>query len=372
MTELLWTGGFDSTFRICQLAREADADVQPYYLKMPRPGWEEEMKTIPLLWDLLQKHRKRRAVIRPVIYIEKADLPIPPDIEAAWQKFRDPPYELGGQYRRIAVFARSHKGVEIGQERYYKKLGHLRKLLLERGHMKLTKDQVGYFTPDDCDPAVWTLFGNLRLPICELHEPQMAKLIHKWGFEDVMEHVWFCYTPVNGKPCGLCVPCLTKHKNGMYKVLTPEAIQRANIYKRLEKDKRNEGLPEGKKLHRLFVQFFLALRDAGQPCDVNSIARVMSKPENYRLVERVRPPVNGEADTTREALEAHARGELLPVLDMYRRVLQASGFERKVLPEETQRLEEKIREIEGQIALHDMLFRNERTACAASRPKTVL
>ena len=275
MTELLWTGGWDSTFRLCQLAREADAVVQPYYLKMPRPGWEEEIKTIPLLWEMLQKHPKRRATILPVNYVERDDLPIPPDIEDAWQQFRMPPYELGGQYRRIAVFARSHPGVELGQERYYKKLGHLRKLLLEKGHMKLTKDQVGYFTEKDCDPYVWLLFGNLRLPICELHEPQMAKLIHRWGFEDVMDHVWFCYTPVDGQPCGLCLPCLTKHKNGMYRLLNGPAIQRAAVYRQLERDPRNAQQPEGQKLHQRFVRAFQVMRDSGLSCDVNSIVKAL-------------------------------------------------------------------------------------------------
>ena len=275
MTELLWTGGWDSTFRLCQLARMEGVEVQPYYLTLPRPGYEEELKRIPLLWDLLQKHPKRRATILPVKYIDRDDLPIPPEIEEAWQKFRDAPYELGGQYRRIAVFARSHPGIELGQERYYKKLGHLRKLLIEKGHMRLTPDQTGYFVKEDCDPDVWLLFGNLRLPICELHEPQMAKMVHRWGFDDVMSHVWFCYTPVNGEPCGLCVPCLTKHKNGMYKLLNGEAIQRAAVYRQLERDPRNAGLRDGDKLHQRFVRAFQVMRDSGLPCDVNSIVKAL-------------------------------------------------------------------------------------------------
>ena len=346
--ELLWSGGWDSTFRLCQLARESDVDVQPYYLKLPRSGWEEELKTIPRIWELLQKHPKRRAQIRPVIYIEKDDLPIPDDIEASWQRFRGEPYELGGQYRRIAVFARKHPGIELGQERYYKKLGHLRKLLLEKGHMKLTKDQVGYFDKNDCDPDVYNLFGNLSLPICEMHEPQMAKLIHRWGFEDIMDHVWFCYTPVNGEPCGLCVPCLTKHKNGMYKLLPAAAIQRASVYKRLQADKRNNALPEGRKLHQLFANVFKMLRDMNMPCDVQSILLQMQKPESIQIM-----PLPS-CQNIKNSCEAKAENpqhiaQLEQVLEMYRDALAVSGFEQKVLPEEIERLESKIKEVEAKV-----------------------
>ena len=346
MTELLWTGGFDSTFRLCQLAREADVEIQPYYLKLPRPGWEMELKTISLIWNLLQKHPKRRAVIDPVIYVDLEELTVPPEIKAAWIKFRDPPYELGAQYQYIAVFARKHPGIEIGQERYYKKLGHLRKLLLEKGHMKLSHDQVGYFAQNDCDPAIWDLFGNLRLPICELHEPQMAKMIHRWGFEDIMSHVWFCYTPVNGEPCGMCVPCLTKHKNGMYKVLPPEAIARANLYKRLEKDKRNDKLPEGKKLHQILANVFKSLNALGMPCDARSIMREMQKYDNIFL-GNIQP--SDELLVPREAIEAYKHGHLQQVLDMYHRALDASGLEKLILPTEAYRLKKKIQELQDLI-----------------------
>lgn len=43
----------------------------------------------------------------------------------------------------------------------------------------------------------------------------MLKIIRKWGYEDVMKHIWFCHAPINGKPCGFCHPCEVKMESSM-------------------------------------------------------------------------------------------------------------------------------------------------------------
>ena len=274
MTELLWTGGWDSTFRLCQLARK-ECDVQPYYLILNRPCVEEEQNAISTILPLLRSKRGVRANIRDVQFIDYRDVAIPDDIQSAWEQFKGPPFALGGQYRFLSVFAREHPGIELGQERYWKKIGHLRSLLLEKGHMRVSSEGTGYFVKEDCDPAVWTLFGNMRMPISEMHEREMALLIRRWGYQDVMDHVWFCYTPVDVKPCGLCEPCLTKHKNGMDRLLGTEAIRRATLYNYLKKLPVNATLPDELKLHHKFKGIFNILRSLGMPCDADSLANML-------------------------------------------------------------------------------------------------
>ena len=35
------------------------------------------------------------------------------------------------------------------------------------------------------------------------------------GFYDIMLETWFCYNPINGKPCGICNPCKYTIEEGM-------------------------------------------------------------------------------------------------------------------------------------------------------------
>lgn len=35
------------------------------------------------------------------------------------------------------------------------------------------------------------------------------------GFEEALKKTWFCFTPINDKPCGSCNPCLTAIADGM-------------------------------------------------------------------------------------------------------------------------------------------------------------
>ena len=50
-----------------------------------------------------------------------------------------------------------------------------------------------------------------------------------------MSHIWFCHTPINDKPCGLCNPCNTKFDSQMFFMLPPEAIKRCKRMKKIRK-----------------------------------------------------------------------------------------------------------------------------------------
>jgi len=46
------------------------------------------------------------------------------------------------------------------------------------------------------------------------------------GWLDIMELSWFCHTPIDGKPCGLCGPCDDAMNTGMEWHLSEEAKKR--------------------------------------------------------------------------------------------------------------------------------------------------
>lgn len=54
MKYVLWTGGWDSTFRVADAVINKKADVQPYYvLDEDRGSWEMELETMNKLTSML-------------------------------------------------------------------------------------------------------------------------------------------------------------------------------------------------------------------------------------------------------------------------------------------------------------------------------
>ena len=52
---------------------------------------------------------------------------------------------------------------------------------------------------------------------------------------DIMENIWFCHTPIDGKPCGLCNPCKTKMESNMEFLLPKKSQKRYRHMSMIEK-----------------------------------------------------------------------------------------------------------------------------------------
>jgi 7-cyano-7-deazaguanine synthase len=46
-----------------------------------------------------------------------------------------------------------------------------------------------------------------------------------------MQNIWFCHTPIKGKPCGLCHPCDVKMESDMLFLLPEKAQKRYKIHR---------------------------------------------------------------------------------------------------------------------------------------------
>ena len=79
---LFWTGGFDSTFRLCQALIDENKIVQPYYLtgkiddcrscKLERKNKEFEINTMKKIIDFLrEKYPKKIQNLRDIKYINE-------------------------------------------------------------------------------------------------------------------------------------------------------------------------------------------------------------------------------------------------------------------------------------------------------------
>ena len=239
--EVLWSGGYDSTFMLCLLAKTKNVTIQPYYLDIHRYIRNEEKRAIKEIFAILKKKKDLKAKILPVKIVKEEYTQPSNEVIEAWKKYRDEPYKIGGQQVRIAEFSKTHHGICWGQERYLETPGHMTQLLLDKGNWKFTEDWVGYFDKKDCDADVYTLFGHLVAPVAKYTELMMWEKIKEWGYEDVFQHIRFCYYPVDGKSCGMCVPCQVKLRQKMNFLFTNKAIEDGKVMQRLklQEEKRN-------------------------------------------------------------------------------------------------------------------------------------
>ena len=227
--KLLWTGGWDSTYRLVELSR-MDVTVQPIYgCDGKRDSMEIEKQTMEKILAALQSHPGTRAHLLPIVYVSLDTIPENPEITQAYQTLKGLT-GLGGQYEWLARLAREHPGLELCLENM--PYGGGSGSILKYGRVK-TEDGVTALDPEQSSPECAAVFGNFRLPIFHITEQEMLANIRAWGYEDIMAMIWFCHRPIHGKPCGMCRPCQQKMEGRMEFLLPPEGRRRYAVHRRI-------------------------------------------------------------------------------------------------------------------------------------------
>lgn len=230
---LLWTGGIDSTFRLCQLARQK-VEVQPVYIIHPgRKSAEKEMETQQHILRLLKKHKNVKARIRPVQIFRAEEIPENEGIRLAYNTLRET-YKFGGQYEWLARFAFCMPGVELCMEKYSSRPGDLNKMWDTLSVME--KDAFGryFIVKEKSDSAVSLVWGNYSYPILDYKEQDMFQLVKEWGMQDVFDLIWFC-AQNRKEPCGCCFTCRQKMRKGLDHLFSDRARRRYLVYQLLDK-----------------------------------------------------------------------------------------------------------------------------------------
>lgn len=227
VVEILWTGGWDSTFRVVELSRMEGVILQPIYVEDKKRGSVPyELKAMDDIVSLLKKKSETKADFLPIIRIDKDEIPENEEITKAYRLFKEEA-DMGIQHDWLARLALDHPGMELCIEKALGEHAPIRQSINRHGKLIDTGD--GYVVDkENSSKELNLVLGNLRLPIFDKTELDMQRLIKEWGYEDVMSHIWFCHTPINGLPCGLCSPCTTKMTSKM-EFLLPEASQKRNI-----------------------------------------------------------------------------------------------------------------------------------------------
>lgn len=210
---IFWTGGWDSTFRILQLA-DKKVIIQPYYLKDNRKSEKLELNTIKLLTEEILKLKTTKCQINKLISMKVSDIEDDTDITNAYNNIRNEfksisnGQKLGTQYEWLARFSKSIDSLELGIEKGSKVIDTINMF----GEFKKKNCQIigEYFSINKVNSSkdLINVFGNYHYPLLNFSKLEMKQIAEEKGFIDLMNKTWFCHRPKKNKPCGSCNPCM--------------------------------------------------------------------------------------------------------------------------------------------------------------------
>lgn len=225
--EILWTGGYDSTFRIVQLSR-LDIDIQPYYVSDNRNSEQNELQAIADITEALKAHPSTKCTFLPLSLVDITERVEDALISETYQKVLKTDF-FGSQYEWLARFAKYHRGIELSVHQDDKAI----QLINKYGVLMKVQDPVlgeNYILDiENSSEEMAILFGDYRFPIVNYTKVDMKQFYIENGYRDVMNMTWFCYSPIKGKPCGKCNPCRYTILEGMGERFTATAKVRYRI-----------------------------------------------------------------------------------------------------------------------------------------------
>lgn len=225
---ILWTGGWDSTYRILQLANKP-VTIQPYYLiRNKRKSRDFELKAIDIITKEIRKHPETRCTILDLVLLKVADIIKDQSVTDAYNNILTTDF-FGSQYDWLARFATMVKGLELTIHQDDKAFSIIKK------HGDLTKKRnelIGDYFVLDRDASTDSLvkvFGNYHFPILNANKLEMKRWAEEMNYIDIMNKTWFCHSPKNNEPCGVCNPCVYTIEEGLKYRFSKRALQRYRL-----------------------------------------------------------------------------------------------------------------------------------------------
>lgn len=220
---LLFTGGWDSTFRLLQLS-EYPIIVQPIYIvEYFRASAKHEQRTMRKIIDAVRKRDSCHAVINnQIIYDGEWVLKNCADdeISSAFQ-YVAKTYQLGAQYHYFALLGKHFNmkmecGLESGGEGLRSKATNA-----IHGGCELVPLEMDFLPgrfvvlPKGESQFEYLVFKDLIFSVIGLTKIQEGEIAEQKGWSEIMKMTWFCSHPIFGKPCGICAPCTDAMSEGM-------------------------------------------------------------------------------------------------------------------------------------------------------------
>lgn len=196
---VLWTSGWDSTFRVLDLVLVQREPVRPYYVSDPgRQSTPIELRSMDKIRAMAIAHDSQvRQLLEPTRVFRRDELIPDAEASAAYIAMKGEKH-LGGQYEWLAWLAEQEDlcSLELGVHK---------------------DDRFAKFLGDEAFAA----YRRFAFPLLGVTKIEMGEYARKHGFHYIMEQTWFCHQPLRGKPCGRCVPCRQTIEEGMGRRVPP-------------------------------------------------------------------------------------------------------------------------------------------------------
>ena len=212
--DFLWTGGWDSTFRIIQLYNRG-LTIQPIYIvDQSRKSHKKEIETIYLLTEQINiRFKNYGGKILPLELIQKKEIKNSIYLKLVFKLLRKfNKVRIGKQYYWIACLSHDRK---ISLEECFIKVN--RNSLIPLNETTEIIDETGEINwivnPKKMPFLKRQIFKNMRFPLIYTSKIEMRDFAEKNNFLDLMNKTWFCHES-GIEPCGECIPCKQYIKDG--------------------------------------------------------------------------------------------------------------------------------------------------------------
>lgn len=212
--DLLWTGGWDSTFRLLQILLHEKKIVQPYYvIDSTRNSLGVEIYFRNVLKEaIFARYPQAKNFLLPTIYINIDSIEPDDEIQQAYQDLKKH-VPLGNQHEWLPRFCKQHQiyGMEMSTENgstpeeLWANARFLKNHFSDDPATLCERDFFLYQTSKK-------LYKYFRFPVIHFSKQDMLDEAQKNDWLPILTKTWFCYQPlyipVKGYvACGNCVTC---------------------------------------------------------------------------------------------------------------------------------------------------------------------
>lgn len=215
MKNILWTGGWDSTFRICDLVIIKKISVQPFYIiDSNRSSNSVELETMKKIKkNIYRDFPYTEGLIAEPVLIRIEEISENNEITNKFNNLTKKSF-MGSQYDWLARFSEENNinNLELSIHKddnaeYF-----------VRNYIKPINEEKDFYYALDKDMynSDYGIFKYYHFPLLGLTKIEMGEIAKNNNFDHIMEMTWFCFNPTRSrKPCGYCNPCKYTREEGL-------------------------------------------------------------------------------------------------------------------------------------------------------------
>lgn len=211
-TYLFFTGGYDSTYRLCELLMKEKNAVQPIYISDPyidnytnnktrrRNNSNETNSQEKIIVKIKKMFPETKGLLKDTITIDT--IPYDNQVSLAMKELKKRKYIRRSkcQYGAMAQYCKNNNiNVEVCAE----KGGHFERKLGK----KTTIDSNNNIVFDIEKNPELEIFRQFQLPLFTKTKETMLNEAKAYNFDDILKNTWSCWYPKKNKPCGKCIMC---------------------------------------------------------------------------------------------------------------------------------------------------------------------